>query len=48
MISLRGVGGHALDLVDLLADGALRRLDVVAVLQIEPELRRGAERFAQA
>lgn len=40
--------GHANDLAQFLADRAFRRLDVVAVLQIEPELRRGAERLAQA
>ena len=39
---------HPHDLVDLLADRPLRRFDVETVLQIEPELRRGAERLAQA
>lgn len=46
--SRRRVAGHAHDLAKLLADGAFGGFDVVAVLQIEPELRRGAERAAQA
>ena len=33
---------------ELLTNRTLRRLDVIAVLQIEPDLRRGAERLAQA
>lgn len=44
----RRVAGHAHDLAKLLADRAFCRFDVVSVLQIEPELRRGAERLAQA
>jgi hypothetical protein len=44
----RRVSRHARDLGELLADRLLRRFDVVTVLQVEPELRRGAERLAQA
>ena len=39
---------HARDLGELLADRPFRRFDIVTVLQIEPDLRRGAKRLAQA
>lgn len=45
--ALRRVAGHACDLGEFPRDRALGCFDVEAILQIEPELRRGAERLAQ-
>ena len=44
---LRGSRGHRLDLRQLLAERPGGHLQVVVVLEVEPELRCGAERLAQ-